>query len=175
MMACKRRRRETLSVALQSLHNEKAAQMSVELAVVLPVVLIIILLVFNLARYISLAMKFSSACSHVVVNLGITASDEQNAHERTRAVQEQISEIMHLGDTGTVDVRIQQLDRLEAPQTTAQAIFSMLPQFNEFICTMQIRPWPANFVIAGISLSPPAFLRFEYRLVVDPYRCGVLL
>ncbi len=175
MMVCKTQFRKALLDVFRGLHNEKAGQMSVELAVVLPVVLIVILLVFNLARYISLAMKFSMACSHTIVNLGITASDEQNAHERTHAVQEQVSEIMHLGDKGTVDVKIQQLDRLEASQPAVQAIFSMLPKFDEFICTMQIRPWPSNFAIAGVSLSPPAFLRFEYRLVVDPYRCGVVL
>jgi len=49
------------------------------------------------------------------------------------------------------------------------------PLFTTFTCTLTFTPWPASFVIAGVSFDNPGKLTHERRITVDRYRPGVVV
>lgn len=145
--------------------------MCVELAAMLPVTLVVALAVLNLARYAELCTRFDRVALDAVIACGVSPDGAGDASYTTGQVEERIREAFTDVDQLEVSVTSSELGRL----TGADATFSILPTLTRYTCEMRLAPWPTSFVIAGVSLGPPALLVHRRALVVDRFRAGVVV
>lgn len=143
--------------------------MAVELAVVLPVAIAVGLIVFNLMRFVSVCARFDRVSLDAVVSQGVSPSGEQTELVSIQSVQDCIESALDEEDV-TVNVRAEPSGETGSGQT-----FVIAPNLTRFVCTLEVRPWPSSFSMAGVSWTAPVVLRHERSLVVDRYRPGVVI
>lgn len=145
--------------------------MTVELAVVIPVVVVVALIVFNLMRFVALCARFDRVSLDAVIAQGVSPPGEQGDATAVEGVERAVSESFAGSEGVSVETRIEPA----GASGEEDSVFSLAPNLSRFVCTLEVRPWPDAFVIAGVASGTPFRLSHERSLVVDRYRPGVVV
>jgi hypothetical protein len=136
-------------------------QMVVELAVTLPVAIVVALVCYNAARFAAACARFDRIALDAVLSQGVSPPGKEASGSASGLVQACIEQGMGgPGDAFTIEVAEEE---------------GTLPQLSCYRCTLCMRPWPSQLVVAGVRLGAPELLRHERSLTVDRYRPGVVL
>ena len=142
-------------------------QMVVELAVTLPVVIVVALVAYNALRFSVACARFDRVALDCVISQGVSPPGSTASARAAPLVEEAIRAAMASGS--------QAGDLPGDWQVSVSEASASLPQLTTFTCTLSMRPWPSQLVIAGVTLGAPDLLRHERALTVDRYRPGVIL
>lgn len=155
--------------ALRELARQGRGQMTVELAVVMPVALVVALTVYNLGRFVQLCAVFDQVSLDAIVSQGVSPPGEQSTFSAQEAIRSAVSGAL-AGDDYEVSVSAR-----GASGGGDGASLSLAPLQTRYVCTLEYRPWPRSFVIAGVPYESPLKLRHERSLVVDRFKSGVVV
>lgn len=144
-----------------------SGQMTVELAVIAPVVIVVALTIYNLGRFVQLCAAFDHVSLDQVVYQGVSPPGDQTSLAGAEAIRTSIAQSLP-GDDFDVAVAC------EGSPTVEGSTFSLAPWLCRYSCTLEYRPWPRSFVIAGVPFEAPLKLRHVRTLVVDRYKSGVV-
>ena len=153
-----------------NVRTEECAQATVELAVVAPVMVVLALIVYNLMLFAAATARFDRVVPDIV--LAHASSPAGTREDGTRpdtcaAVREQLEAAMEGYDV--------EIDVAREGGSTVGGMLSFVGDPETYRCTMDYRPWPSNFSIAGVRLGAPMFLKHQRDCVIDPWRSGVVL
>lgn len=146
-------------------------QMVVELAVVLPAVLALAIAAVNVCWYLEAAALFDRISLDSVIVRASSPSGDQKLSGVEGDVRQLIEMSMYTAKRTRVSVTSRSLGA--SPQGRAQ--FTLAPHLREYTCTMTYTAWPASFSVAGFAATPPFEVKKTKRIVVDPYRTGVVV
>lgn len=147
--------------------SREAGQMTVELAVTIPVVLVVALLVYNLGRFVQLCAAFDQVSLDAIVSQGVSPPGDQTSLSATEAIRTAVADALP-GEDFDIGVAA------AGPSGDDGTTFTMSPSLTRYTCTLEYRPWPSSFVIAGVPFEAPIRLRHERTLVVDRFKSGVV-
>ena len=156
-------------------HNRRATagQLVVELAVMIPVVIVVGLTVLNLAKFVEACAAFDHAAPAAVVAQGVSPAGESESPPDGE-VRSCILEALGM-PADVVDVEVDS-ERVGHARGGGDGIeFPVSPLLTRYSCTLEYRPWPSSFTIAGVSYRAPLVLHHKRELVVDRYRGGVVV
>lgn len=143
-------------------------QMAVELAVLIPVVLVVALTVYNLGRFVQLCAAFDQVSLDAIVSQGVSPPGEQTTLSATESIRSVVEDALPGDD---FEIRVSASGGAEGGGTT----FSLSALQTRYTCTLEYRPWPHSFVIAGVPFEAPVKLHHERSLVVDRFKSGVVV
>lgn len=161
-------------MSLRGLATE--GQMTVELAVMVPVVIVVAIAAANLVRYVELCAQFDRLAPDMVIAHGVAPAGEMNSVASVGAVQAALENAMgSVAGLGSIEINVSVGDVSTQPSSEGGITFPISPLLSEFVCTLNYRPWPSSFVIAGIVYESPVALSHSRAVVVDRFRPGVVV
>lgn len=155
----------------KKLAYENKAQMFVEAVVVFPVALVLSLIVLNLLWYMQYIAQFDRIALDSVILRACSPSSKQRLDQSEADIQKLIFDHMGRSDQLEIEVSRRALSRDEKGKFQ----FSLAPHLQEYTCTMKYEPWPQLLGISFVKVSVPSFLHRTKKIVVDPYRTGVVV
>lgn len=150
-----------------------AGQLAVELAVLIPVVIVVGLTVLNLAKFVEACAAFDRAAPSAVVAQGVSPAGESESAPDGEVRSCILDALAMPADVVDVEVESQQVGLSQRGGGGLE--FPVSPLLTRYTCTLEYRPWPSSFTIAGVSYRAPLVLHHKRELVVDRYRGGVVV
>lgn len=150
---------------------EKKAQAFVEAIVVFPVALVISLIAVNIYWYLDALASFERISLDAVLARACSPSASQNLVEADRDIQQLISEAMKEHKRVSIEVS----SSAPGSEQTGRYHFNLAIGLREYRCSLRYEPWPRIIHIAQVEGSAPGFLLRTKKIIVDPYRSGVVL
>lgn len=103
-----------------------------------------------------------------------TSTVAANQHNRRATAGQLVVEALGM-PADVVDVEVDS-ERVGHARGGGDGIeFPVSPLLTRYTCTLEYRPWPSSFTIAGVSYRAPLVLHHKRELVVDRYRGGVVV
>lgn len=152
--------------------KEKDAQATVEMAIVTPVLLVLALLVFNLMQFAVATARFDRIAPDIVLAHGVAPEGNESNVTAAIAKAQVQSELETAMQGSEVEVEV---EVSEEGGGKAGSLLSMIGALRIFTCTMQYRPWPRNWSVTGVSLGAPVQLTHVRKVIVDPWRSGIVM
>ena len=148
--------------------GETRAQAMVEMVVAVPVLLVLALITYNIMLFLSAVARFDRIAPDIVLAYAAApmgASETSTADTVARELERAMGSY-------NVDVSV---TCAEDGQAGAEALFALVGGQRTYRCALAFTPWPSGFTIAGVSLGAPLKLEHVRKVVVDPWRPGVVM
>ena len=149
------------------LARERRAQASVEMAIVAPVLIVLALIAYNLMTYAAAVARFDRVAPDVVIAHAVSPEGD-GGDGVAQAVSDRLAAAME-GCGVEVEVTCEGEDD-EGPGS----LLALVAEPRTYRCVMRYRTWPGGFTIAGVRFGAPEYLEHERRVVIDPWRPGVV-
>ena len=142
--------------------RDHSGQMAVELALLMPVVIVMSLVLYNLLRFVCICGVFDRVAPNAVLSQGVCASRARAGVFAVDEVRRRIEDALDERSSCSVEV-----EAVRVGHASVGSPLSVGPLPVCYTCTLEYRPWPASFVLAGVAYDAPAGLRHQRTLVVD--------
>lgn len=149
--------------------REGRAQAMVEMAVVAPVLIVLALIVYNIMLFVSATARFDRVVPDIVIAQAVSPAGESTAADVTERIAEQVE-----GAMGGYDVEVEIACDGEG-EAGEGALLSLVGGLRTYRCTMRMRTWPGALSIAGVEMGAPVELSHTRKVVIDPWRPGVVM
>ncbi len=142
--------------------RDQSGQMAVELALLMPVVIVVALVLYNLLRFVCVCGEFDRVAPNAVLSQGGCATGARTGVVAVGEVRSRIEDTLNAHGSCSVEVEASRIGHAAGKEPLSLASLPV-----RFTCTLEYRPWPASFVMAGVVYDAPAFLRHQKVMVVD--------
>lgn len=156
---------------MRGLHEECAAQATVEMAVVAPVLVVLALIVYNVMLFASAVACFDRVAPDAVIAQGVSPEGEGGALGVAGSCDEISKQIENALEGYDIEIDVVS----QGGGNDAAAQLSFVGVSRTYRCVMRYRPWPTGFSVAGVNLGAPLYLEHVREVTVDPWRPGVIV
>ncbi|MCL1879663.1 MAG: hypothetical protein FWF71_03445 [Actinomycetia bacterium] len=151
--------------------------MAVEMAVLLPVALAMVFVMLNVLSYLANCARFDPLAAEAVRIEAVSPNaGSYGTAARAKAAEKLLSQAFE--GHGNVSISVKGSQAIATGGFSDQGVsdsqaveFSFLPLHEVYTCTLSYRPWGFPQGLFGLELFE---VRHQRRLVIDPYRPGVL-
>ncbi len=151
--------------------EEDAAQATVEMAVVTPVLIVLTLIVYNLMLFMSATARFDRVVPDIVIAQAISPAGDSESGTVAASLSEVQRCVQEAMDGYSLEIEVS----CEGEGSSGSGMLALVGTTRTYTCRMKYRPWPGGLSIAGVSMGAPSFLQHERKVVVDPWRPGVVM
>ncbi|MCL2882859.1 MAG: hypothetical protein FWF30_00080 [Coriobacteriia bacterium] len=153
---------------------DERGQMAVEMAVLMPVLIVVALILFNCLNYLAASARFDRLVEQAVrTQAASPASGSYGMASRADSCEQLLRGAF--SDYPDVQVKVEAEAVAWGGGSSEDAggglAFSLLPKQEAYTCRLTYTPWPFQKAVFGLKLFQVEHTR---RLVIDPYRPGVL-
>lgn len=152
---------------------DERGQMAVELAVLMPVVLAVCVITTDMMVYLDACARFDRVAPEVV---RYHASSPDASHYGTTAgigaMQDDLVASMDAANCFSFQVSYGGGVFSSGAEQVPDALLSLVPQPQRYVCEMEYVPWPFTGAVFGVE---PLHIEHVRTYVVDPYRPGAVI
>lgn len=156
---------------LLSYLKERKAQMFVEAVVVFPLALVISLVAINIFWYLDALAAFERISLDAVLMRAASPAGNQRLVDADQDIQKIIAEAMKDHKRVSIEVSSSAVGETE----DLGYHFNLAAGLKEYSCGLRYEPWPRIIHISYADAAAPGFLLRVKKIVVDPYRSGVVV
>ena len=156
--------------AAKSKVGEDVAQATVEMAVVAPLLIVLALIVYNLMLFMSATARFERVVPDIVIAQAVSPAGDSESGTVAASLSEVQRSVQEAMDGYNLEIEVS----CEGEDTSGSGMLTLVGTTRTYLCRMKYKPWPTGINIAGVSMGAPSFLQHERRVVIDPWRPGVV-